>query len=110
MRVDLPASQDVRVEFTEIWTEKAQKDLIAFANTLGGHLFFGVTDDGVLKGLSKKEVDKTVRSVLSYCRTGVEPVMVDLIIVDGRTETHRHRAFKKGFPLWEGLSYNGQQV
>lgn len=79
MRVDLLASQDVRVEFTEIWTEKAQKDLIAFANTLSGHLFFGVTDDGVLKGLSKKEVDQTVRSVLSFCRTGVEPVMVDLI-------------------------------
>lgn len=52
---------------------------MAFANTLDGHLFFGVTDDGVIKGLSKKEVDQTVRSVLSFCRTGVEPVMVDLI-------------------------------
>ena len=84
MKVDLPASQDVRVEFKEIWTEKAQKDLIAFANTLGGHLFFGVTDDGVLKGLSKKEVDQTVRSVLSFCRTGTEPVMVDLISTEIR--------------------------
>lgn len=33
-----------------------------------------------------------------------------LDIVDGGAENHRQRALKKGFPLWEGLSYNGQQV
>lgn len=81
---NLPEHEGVRVEFKEIWTEKAKKSLIAFANTIGGDLFFGVTDDGVLKGLSKKEVDQTVRSVLSFCRTGTEPVMVDLISTEIR--------------------------
>lgn len=39
----LPEHEDVRVEFKETWSETAKKTLIAFANTLGGNLYFGVT-------------------------------------------------------------------
>ena len=75
----LPEHEDVRVEFKETWSETAKKTLIAFANTLGGNLYFGVTDDATAKGLSKKEVDMISRSVLQFCRTGTEPVMTDLV-------------------------------
>ena len=75
----LPEQEDVRVEFKETWSETAKKTLIAFANTLGGNLYFGVTDDATAKGLSKKEVDMISRSVLQFCRTGTEPVMTDLV-------------------------------
>lgn len=51
----LPEQEDVRVEFKETWSETAKKTLIAFANTLGGNLYFGVTDDATAKGLSKKK-------------------------------------------------------
>ena len=51
----LPEQEDVRVEFKETWSETAKKTLIAFANTLGVNLYFGVTDDATAKGLSKKE-------------------------------------------------------
>lgn len=75
----LPEHEDVRGEFKETWSETAKKTLIAFANTLGVNLYFGVTDDATAKGLSKKEVDMISRSVLQFCRTGTEPVMTDLV-------------------------------
>ena len=78
----LPAHEDIRVEFKEGWTETAKKTLIAFANTLGGNLFFGMTDDGTAKGLSKKEIDQISRSVLQFCRTGAEPVMTELVTTE----------------------------
>lgn len=75
----LPRYEDVRVEFKEAWSETAKKTLIAFANTLGGNLFFGITDEGAAKGICKKEVDQISRSVFQFCRTGTEPVMTDLV-------------------------------
>lgn len=44
----LPEYEGVRVEFKENWSDTAKKTLIAFANTLGGDLYFGVTDDGAI--------------------------------------------------------------
>ena len=76
----VPEAEDIRVEFEEGWTETAKKTLIAFANTLGGDLYFGITDAGEAKGLGKKEVDRISRSVLEFCRTGTEPVMLDLVL------------------------------
>ena len=79
MREKLPEHEGVRVEFKECWTETAKKTLIAFANTLGGDLYFGVTDEGITKGLSKKEVDVISRSVHQFCRAGTEPVITDIV-------------------------------
>lgn len=75
----LPEHEDARVEFKEAWTETAKKTLIAFANTLGGDMFFGVTDDGIAKGLCKKEIDGISRSIHQFCRSGTEPVMTDIV-------------------------------
>lgn len=79
MMEKLPEEADIRVAFQEAWTDTAKKTLIAFANTLGGKLYFGMSDEGAAKGLSKKEVDQISRSVLQFCRTGAEPVMTDLV-------------------------------
>ena len=75
----LPEHEGARVEFKEAWTETAKKTLIAFANTLGGDMFFGVTDDGIAKGLCKKEIDGISRSIHQFCRSGTEPVMTDIV-------------------------------
>ncbi len=44
--------------------EKWGKTLVGFANTNGGYLLVGVTDDGIAVGLTKKEIDETKNLVL----------------------------------------------
>lgn len=75
----LPEYEGVRVEFKENWSDTAKKTLIAFANTLGGDLYFGVTDNGAIKGLGKKALDEVSRSVLQFCRSETDPVMTDIV-------------------------------
>lgn len=40
MIVKLPEQEGPRVEFKQEWSETAKKTLIAFANTLGGEIYF----------------------------------------------------------------------
>lgn len=75
----LPECRSERVEFQEGWSQTAQKTLLAFANTIGGDLYLGVTDDGITKGLSKKAVNVISRTVQEFCRSEVEPVLIDMV-------------------------------
>ena len=53
---------------------KIAKEIIAFANTNGGLLFFGVDDDGSIYGVdSEKEVAELIKeTVTEYCEPSVE--------------------------------------
>lgn len=75
----LPECRSVRVEFQEGWSQTAKKTLLAFANTVGGELYLGITDDGITKGLSKKVVNVISRTVQEFCRSEVEPVLIDMV-------------------------------
>jgi ATP-dependent DNA helicase RecG len=46
----VPSCESDTVEFKQQWTDKALKDLAAFANTSGGRLFVGIRDDGSVAG------------------------------------------------------------
>lgn len=78
-----------RVEFKQAWSDTAQKTMIAFANTYGGTIYFGVNDDGEAVGVD--DFDKIARTVFAFARSGVDPDMSGLIRVnpislpDGRT-------------------------
>lgn len=80
MRIEEPEGQSV--EFKEQWCDSAKKTLIAFANDLGGILYFGVADDGTVKGC---DFDETERSVMQFARNGVEPPMNGLVHVEKKT-------------------------
>lgn len=56
-----------------------KETLLAFANTIGGDLYLGITDDGITKGLSKKVVNVISRTVQEFCRSEVEPVLIDMV-------------------------------
>lgn len=75
----LPECRSVRVEFQEGWSQTAKKTLLAFANTIGGDLYFGISDDGITKGLSKKAVNVISRTVQEFRRSEVEPVLIDMV-------------------------------
>lgn len=53
--------------------------MIAFANTLGGDLYFGLNEEGKVLRLGKKEVERIARSVYAFCSAETDPVMLDLV-------------------------------
>ncbi len=65
--------------------EKIAKEMIAFANTKGGYLIFGVDDDGSIMGVeSEKEVaDLVIQTAKEYCVPPVE-ISIDFIEVKGK--------------------------
>jgi predicted HTH transcriptional regulator len=65
--------------------EKIARALIAFANTKGGHLLFGVDDDGSIVGVEseKSEVDLIRRAGLMFCLPEIEP-QIDIVAFDGK--------------------------
>jgi len=64
--------------------EKIARTMIAFANTKGGYILFGVDDDGSIVGVEseKSEVDLIRHAGSMYCLPGVEPV-IDIVPFDG---------------------------
>lgn len=46
------------------------KTIVAFANTDGGKIYFGVEDDASAKGFSNKEVDRLQKEIASLCNSG----------------------------------------
>jgi predicted HTH transcriptional regulator len=64
--------------------EKIARALIAFANTKGGHILFGVDDDGSIVGVEseKSEVDLIHQAASEFCFPGIEP-SIDIVAFDG---------------------------
>lgn len=87
--LDAGATESVHLEFkrdsygsTDADKKELLKDIVAFANTLGGHLVIGIEEvDGVASSLSPlatSMVDQELLRLESIIRTGVEPVVVGL--------------------------------
>ncbi len=101
------------VEFKQRFSthEKIAKELIAFANTRGGILIFGVDDDGSLYGIdSEKSVIYLVNEAASkYCEppivietASIELEGKELLIVDvpeSKIKPHRIQDFKSQLDL-----------
>ncbi|MFN4147395.1 MAG: helix-turn-helix domain-containing protein [Runella sp.] len=54
--------------------EKIIREVVAFANTEGGHLLIGVSDDRHIKGLKYVDEDEylLIRAIEKYCSPGIE--------------------------------------
>lgn len=61
------------VELKEIVVEDIKKEIIAFANTLGGKLYIGVKDDGTIVGLA--DPDSTALQISNMVRDSIKPDM-----------------------------------
>ena len=51
----LPTRESETVEFKEEWSDRALEDIAAFANTSGGDVYIGISDDGRLVGFECAE-------------------------------------------------------
>ena len=64
--------------------EKIARAMIAFANTRGGHILFGVDDDGSIVGVEseKSEVDLIRQAGALFCVPEIDPE-IDIVAFDG---------------------------
>lgn len=65
----LPSHESVTTEFKREWTDNIKKEIVAFANTLGGDLFIGVDDDGTLVGVDNP--DRLEERIISTARDNI---------------------------------------
>jgi predicted HTH transcriptional regulator len=65
--------------------EKIARALVAFANTKGGYILFGVDDDGSIIGVEseKSEVDLILHAGESLCLPRIEP-LIDIVPFNGK--------------------------
>jgi predicted HTH transcriptional regulator len=94
--------------------EKIARTLIAFANTKGGHILFGVDDDGSIVGVEseKSEVDLIREAGAHFCVPEIEPEIdivafngLDVVvaaIAESDQKPHYYAGEANGFPNGEG--------
>jgi len=65
--------------------EKIARALVAFANTKGGHILFGVDDDGSIVGVEseKSEMDLIRQAAADFCLPEIHPE-IDIVAFDGK--------------------------
>lgn len=82
--------ETTRVQFKEMFTsqKEAAKEMIAFVNTKGGVILFGVEDKtGVIKGLSYDEIQQTSRELGNAAQELVKPTIyieTEIVKVEGK--------------------------
>lgn len=101
--------ESLTVEFKQRFSthQKIAKEFVAFANTSGGNVLFGVDDDGSLYGVeSEKGESELIREVAEeYCEPKVdykidlvELFRKDIVVVtieESKTKPHRIQDYKK---------------
>lgn len=63
--------ENEKVELKEIYIPEIKKEVIAFANSFGGVVYIGVTDDGTTVGL--EDVDETMLQLTNALRESIRP-------------------------------------
>ncbi|MCF8259237.1 MAG: ATP-binding protein [Melioribacteraceae bacterium] len=107
------SGEGLRVEFKQRFSdyEKIAKEMIAFANTRGGVLIFGVADNGSIYGVdSEKSITELVeKTVSNWCEPRITPrynyfeiqglEVVAVEIEESAFKPHRLQDYNKNFDL-----------
>lgn len=89
--------------------EKIARTMIALANTKGGHILFGVDDDGSIIGVEseKSEVDLIREAGTSFCEPEIHPE-IDIVPFDGKDVIVAYVAQSDNKPhMYTGENGNG---
>ncbi|MCE5341250.1 MAG: helix-turn-helix domain-containing protein [Planctomycetaceae bacterium] len=70
LHVMIAEGEGLTVEFKEHYTSKIDKDIVAFANTKGGHILLGVADNGRITG---QKLNNKIKSEIHNIARNCEP-------------------------------------
>ncbi|MBU2530108.1 MAG: putative DNA binding domain-containing protein, partial [Elusimicrobia bacterium] len=76
LEIILQEGEGQTIEFKESFTPSVVKDIVAFANSIGGRIFIGVDDTGKIKGLN---ITNKIKSQISDLSRNCDPsISIDL--------------------------------
>lgn len=79
--------ENLQIEFKRKFTthEKIAREMIAFANTRGGYILFGVDDDKTIVGVDseKSEAELIIKTAKEYCEPALD-IKLDYINLDDK--------------------------
>ncbi len=70
-------SENITTEFKEIYVNDVKKEVIAFANTDGGTLYIGISDDGKVIGLDNP--DFVMQQTANALKDGIKPDVMPFV-------------------------------
>jgi ATP-dependent DNA helicase RecG len=101
LQLILQEGEGYRIEFKESLPANIDKDLVAFANSSGGRIFLGITDDKVIKGVKITNILKTqIQDMANNCQPPVKIILepfADVLIVNVREGTDKPYKCSQGF-------------
>jgi ATP-dependent DNA helicase RecG len=83
--------ENATIEFKREYTDDIKKSIIAFANTNGGTLYIGISDDGAVLGVN--DWDKTTLKVSNSIRDTIKPDIT--LFINCETETIENKKVVK---------------
>ena len=100
LKLILQEGEGYKIEFKESLSN-IDKDIVAFANSSGGRIFVGVTDNGKIKGVKVSNKIKTkIQDIANNCRPVPEILLESLgnvLIVNVREGTDKPYECSSGF-------------
>jgi len=111
LEIILKEGEGYKIEFKE-GIGGIDKDLVAFANSSGGRIFLGVTDNGVVKGITiTNELKSKIQDIANNCRPRIKILhdeVIDILVISVREGTDKPYECSSGF--YKRIGANSQKM
>jgi len=101
LRIMLEEGEGQRIEFKESFSASLAKDVVAFANALGGKVLIGVADNRDVKGI--KITNKLKSQVIDLARNCDPPIAIKLQVLDNIIVVNIEEGSNKPYQCREGF-------
>lgn len=100
LRLVLEEGEDNRIEFKER-LDSIDREMVAFANTSGGRIFIGISDNGKIKGIEiTNKLKSQIPNIANNCEPLIEIILEkfnNILIVNVREGADKPYRCKSGF-------------
>lgn len=103
LKIILEEGEGQRIEFKKSFSRSLAKDIVAFANALGGRIFIGVDDSGSVKGIETTNILKS--QIIDSARNCDPPIAVELQILDNIVIVNVEEGSNKPYQCKEGFFF-----
>ena len=106
----LEKGEDYKTEFKENVDKSLDKEIVAFANSSGGHIYIGITDEGKVKGINiTNRLKSQIQDIANNCDSKVDISFQEIkkekvLIVEVKDSRDKPHKCSSGFYIRSGSS------